>query len=378
MIKKESAVLPFILISTLVGCGGDGGTSAKMTDPLVLKQTLGKNLFFDTNLSTPVGQSCATCHDPATGFADPDVDSSNPVSEGAVAGRFANRNAPTAAYTSLTPDFSINTVGEFIGGQFIDGRAVNLIEQAKQPFLNPLEMNNPDTASVIQAVRNSGYTDLFEQVYGVDSLSNTDTAYEQLADAIASFEQSEELNTFTSKFDYFLNGQAELTQQERNGFILFDGKGQCFTCHEMGQHRLFSNHTYSNIGVPKNPTNPFYTMPPEFNPDGTMFIDLGLGANPAVLSTTENGKFRVPTLRNVSLTAPYMHNGVFQTLKEVVDFYNTRDVLPVCPGNEPNCWPVPEVSENMDIQLMGDLGLTPIEVNDIVAFLNTLNDGYEP
>ncbi len=375
MLKKKSIVLQLIITSILAGCGGGEGSSI---DPLLLKQELGKKLFFDTNLSTPAGQSCASCHDPATGFADPNVDSSNPVSEGAVAGRFGNRNAPTAAYTSLVPDFSVNTAGEFIGGQFIDGRVLNLIEQAKQPFLNPLEMNNPDTATVIQAVRNSNYADLFEQVYGTSSLNNTDTAYDQVADAIAVFEQSDELNTFTSKFDYFFDGQVQLTEQERNGFVLFDGKGQCFACHELGQQKLFTNHTYSNLGVPKNPDNSFYSMPPEFNPDGTMFIDLGLGANPIVLSSSENGKFRVPILRNVALTAPYMHNGVFQTLEQVVDFYNTRDVLPVCPGNEPNCWPAPEVSENIDTHFIGDLGLTPTEVNDIVAFLNTLTDGYEP
>lgn len=376
MLKKESVVLQFIFISALVGCGGGGDKSTTTTDPLELKQALGKNLFFDTNLSTPAGQSCANCHDPATGFSDPNVDSNSPVSEGAVAGRFGFRNAPTAAYTSLTPDFSTNTAGEFIGGQFIDGRAANLIEQAKQPFLNPLEMNNPDKATVVQTVRNSNYSDLFEQIYGTGSLNNTDTAFDQLADAIAVFEQSDQLNPFTSKFDYYLAGEVELTTQERNGFILFDGKGQCFACHELGQHRLFTNHTYSNIGVPKNPDNPFYSMPPEYNPAGTAFVDLGLGSNPEVLSTTENGKFRVPTLRNVARTAPYMHNGVFQTLEQVVNFYNTRDVLPICPSNQPNCWPVPEVSENVDTLLMGDLSLTPTEVSDIVVFLNTLTDGY--
>jgi len=265
-----------------------------------------------------------------------------------------------------------------MGGQFIDGRSLNLIDQAKQPFLNPLEMNNPDTESVIEAVRNSEYVSLFEQVYGVGSLSNTDTAYDQVAEAIALFESSEELNPFTSKFDYFMTGKAELTTQERRGFRLFDGKGQCFACHEMGQHKLFTHHTHSNIGVPRNADNPFYTMSSEYNPDGTNFIDLGLGANPTVLSSLENGKFRIPSLRNVAQTAPYMHNGVFQTLKQVVDFYNTRDILPACQTNEPNCWPLPEVPENMDTQLMGDLGLTKDEVNDIVAFLNTLSDGYVP
>lgn len=379
MVKKAPVVALFTSILLLIGCGG-GGSSPPAVDIQALKEQLGGTIFADTNLSEPVGQSCASCHDAQSGFADPDVDSNNPVSEGAVIGRFGNRNAPTAAYASFTPPFGTNTAGEFIGGQFIDGRASTLAEQAKAPFLNPLEMANADKASVITKIRNSSYATLFEQVYGSGSLNDTDTAYDQLADALAAFQSSDALSPYTSKFDFFLAGQTQLSAQEMRGFNLFDGKGQCFACHELGQHRLFTNHTYSNLGVPKNPDNPFYTMPLQYNPDGNAFVDLGLGANPAVMSTFENGKFRVPTLRNVTLTAPYMHNGIFQTLQQVVDFYNTRDVLPICPTDtiQADCWPVAEVSENIDTQFMGNLGLTQGEVNDIVAFLNTLTDGYVP
>jgi len=373
---KTALSILYAFTFTLSGCGG--GSSPPAVDIQTLKEQLGGTIFADTNLSEPVGQSCASCHDAVSGFADPDSDNTNPVSEGAVTGRFGNRNAPTAAYAALTPTFGTNTAGEFIGGQFIDGRAATLVEQAKVPFLNPLEMANPDKASVISKVRNSSYATLFEQVYGTGSLNNTNVAYDQMADALAAFQSTNAFSPFTSKFDFFLAGQAQLTTQEMRGFNLFDGKGQCFACHEFGSQRLFTNHTYSNIGVPKNLNNPFYTMPLQFNPDGATFVDLGLGANPAVLSVLENGKFRIPTLRNVALTAPYMHNGVFQTLNQVVDFYNTRDVLPTCPTNTPNCWPLPEVADNMDTQLMGNLGLTQGEVNDIVAFLNTLTDGYVP
>lgn len=294
-----------------------------------------------------------------------------------MSGRFGNRNAPTAAYTSLVPAFGVSNTGEFVGGLFVDGRAANLAEQARAPFLNPLEMANPDKASVIDEIRNSTYATLFEQVYGAGSLKDTDMAFDQVADALAAYQAGAELNPFSSKFDFFLAGQVQLTAQEMRGFFLFDGKGQCFACHEVP---LFTNHTYSNLGVPKNPDNPFYGMPPVYNPDGAAFVDLGLGANPAVMSVFENGKFRVPTLRNVALTAPYMHNGVFQTLQQVIDFYNTRDVLPVCPTDavEPGCWPLPEVAANVDTQLMGNLGLTPGEVDDLVAFLNTLTDGFVP
>lgn len=379
-------VLAIILGVTACGGGGGGGGGEQIpepmlpeetpppADPLELKQSLGSLIFFDTNLSTPPGQSCATCHDPDAGFADPD--SRFPVSQGVHEDRFGSRNTPTVTYAALTPEFRMNNGQDFIGGQFLDGRAANLAEQAKQPFLNPLEMANPDKLAVIEAVRAADYAALFEEVYGEGSLDDVETAYDQIADALAAFQGSDEISPFTSKFDAFLAGQVVLTDQERRGFVLFDGQGQCFACHSIP---LFTDHTYSNLGVPKNPDNPFYDLPPEFNPDGAAFVDLGLAANPNVLLASENGKFRVPTLRNVAITPPYMHNGVFQTLKEVVDFYNTRDVLPLCdetgaPGVD--CWPAPEVADNVEVQLMGNLGLTPDDVADIVAFLLTLTDGF--
>ena len=376
MAKTAAILIKFIVILILSGCGGGGGSSpAPGNNMQALKEELGGLIFADTSLSQPPGQSCASCHLAQAGFADPDSDSTRPVSEGAISGRFGNRNAPTAAYTSLIPVFSGNNTVGFIGGQFVDGRAATLVEQAKAPFLNPLEMANPDKQTVIDAVRNSNYVDLFEQVYGTGSLDDTEAAYDQIADAIAAFEKSDTLNPFTSKFDLFLSGRVTLTAQEQRGLDWFNSIGQCADCHF---DPLFTDHTYHNLGVPKNPDNPFYNMPPEFNPDGAAFVDLGLGLNPTVMSSSQNGKFRVPTLRNVALTAPYMHNGVFQTLEQVVDFYNTRDVLPVCPTDviEPGCWPLPEVPENVDTLRMGNLGLTPEQVDDIVAFLQTLTDGF--
>lgn len=375
MAKNAAILLQLICILTFNGCGGGDSSPAPANNIQALKEDLGGQIFADTNLSEPAGQSCASCHIAQAGFADPDTDSTRPVSEGAVSGRFGDRNAPTAAYTSLIPVFGTNNAGEFIGGQFVDGRAADLVEQAKAPFLNPLEMANPDEASVIDKIRNSTYAALFEQVYGAGSLNDAATAFDQVADAIAAFERTDAFSPFTSKFDRFLSGQVGLTQQEELGFTWFNGIGQCADCHIPP---LFTDHSYSNLGVPKNPDNPFYNMPPAFNPDGAAFVDLGLGVNPAVMSVSENGKFRVPTLRNVALTAPYMHNGVFQTLEQVVNFYNTRDTLPVCPTDTiaPNCWPLPEVPENVDTLRMGNLGLTPEQVADIVAFLQTLTDGY--
>jgi len=340
---------------------------------LTPKQILGKKLFFDKNLSTPPGQACAGCHAPETGFANPDPN--RPVSQGVHLDRFGNRNDLTAAYAGFSPDFHFDDEeGIYVGGQFWDGRAATLEEQAKGPFLNPLEMANPDEKAVIEKIRNADYAGLFKEIYGAKSLDDIEKAYNLTADAIAEYERSREVNPFNSKYDLYLKGKAELTEQEKRGLKLFEAedKGTCAACHpnqpaEDGTPPLFTDHTYDNLGVPKNAENPFYYLPEEFNPDGVNFVDPGLGG--VLNKPEENGKFKVPTLRNLAKTSPYMHNGLFKTIRQVVVFYNTRDVGP---------WPKPEYPENVNIDELGNLGLTEQEIDDIVAFLNTLTDGYDP
>ena len=368
----------FLLIIVTVGIQAASG--------LTPQEELGKLIYFDDDLSVPKGQSCASCHEPSAGFADPD--SSRAVSQGAIPVRFGNRNSPTAAYAAYSPDFHYNmTEGMYIGGQFWDGRAANLTEQAKGPFLNPLEMNNPSKLAVIIKIRNSDYADLFEAEYGTDSLKNVETAYDQMAEAIAVFEMTEELNNFSSKFDQNLTDGVPLTEEEQWGLELFNGKGNCSACHpsEPGPYAaepLFTDFTYDNLGTPSNlgmlgdspelmDYYPFYYRPiaPKFNPDRLGFVDYGLGA--IVNDTNESGKMKVPTLRNVNVTPPYMHNGVFTDLTQVVDFYNTRD-------NVSAGWPMPEVSENVNTDELGNLGLNNTEVAAIVAFMETLTDGYVP
>ena len=337
------------------------------------KQQLGKLLFFEKSLSTPVGQDCSQCHKPEFAFADPDT--GLPVSKGAVEGRFGNRNDLPAAYAAYVPPLHKDTVEDiWVGGLFWDGRANTLEEQAMGPPLNPLEMANRDTVSIRDKIAALEYVDLFKEIYGEDALDDPSTAFENMADAIAAYERSPELNRFDSKYDHFLRGEAELTEQEIRGMGLFvsEQKGNCAACHPStalpdGTPPLFTDFTYDNLGAPKNPENPFYKMDLEQNPDGFDYVDLGLAIT--VNDPAENGKFRVPTLRNVALTPPYLHNGVFKTLYQVVAFYNTRDVGP---------WPPPEVAENVNYEELGDLGLTNQEVEDIVAFLVTLNDGWTP
>ncbi len=350
---------------------------------------LGRALFFDSTLSEPAGQSCASCHDPAFAFSDPDP--SRPTSQGVHRGRFGSRNAPTAMYAAFSPPFHFDEQErQYVGGQFWDGRAATLQDQARQPFLNPLEMANADPASVVEKVRRAPYASMFLQVYRRGALDEVGSAYARIVDAIAAFERSAEFRPFSSKYDAFLAGKARLTEQELRGLKLFEDekKGNCAACHPsrpgpQGQPPLFTDFTYDNLGVPRNPDNPFYAQDTRFNPDGRAFVDRGLGG--ILKKAEEDGKFKVPTLRNVARTAPYMHNGYFQTLRGVVAFYNDRDARPRCrsPVSEAEalrqtCWPAPEVPTNVNKDELGDLRLTEQEIDDIVAFLRTLDDGWRP
>jgi len=361
-------------------------------------EQLGKALFFDPNLSTPPGQSCAACHAPETGFTGPDsaINAGQAVYPGAVHVRAGNRKPPTAAYGGDSPVLYWEDVeGLWLGGMFWDGRATGwtlgdpLAEQAMGPFLNPLEQNTPQMRLVIIRVANSSYAPLFEQVWGPGSLDfKQDVAgtYERIARSIAAYERSAEVNPFTSKYDYFLKGQATLTPQEADGLALFEGKAMCSACHiseegPNGEPPLFTDFSYDNLGVPKNPLNPFYSATRNFNPAGAAWIDPGLGGflqgagYPEAVYMAEWGKQKVPTLRNVAkvpypgFVKAYGHNGFFKSLEEITHFYNTRDVEP---------WPAPEVPVNVNTDELGNLGLSPAEEAAIVEFMKTLTDGYTP
>jgi len=294
------------------------------------------------------------------------------VSLGAIPERCGNRNAPTAMYASFVPPFHYDKEREqYIGGLFWDGRAVTLEDQAKGPFLNRLEMNNRK-AALIGTVERSTYADMFRQVYGADAFANVDKAFDHVADAIAAYERTSELNPFSSKHDLCLAGKTKLTASEERGLRLFEDekKGNCAECHpsrpDDGKPPLFTDFTHDNLGVPRNKDLPFYELPARFDSAGEGFIDLGLGG--ALMRPSENGKFRVPTLRNIAVTAPYMHNGVFWTLKDVVGFCNTRDS---------GKWGPPEVAENVNREELGSLKLSDAEIADLVAFMETLTDGYK-
>jgi len=387
---------------------------------LTSEELLGKALFFDTSLSTPTGQACVDCHDPKVGWTGPDQDINlhGGVYEGAVATRFGNRKPPSAAYASFSPSFHRDANGDFVGGNFWDGRATGeklgnpAADQAQGPFLNPLEQNNSGPADVCQKVEvsnfamqltGSSYSELFTRSFGSGTLdcNNPSDTYDRIALAIAAYEASREVSAFSSKYDAYLRGKAVLTKQERKGLAMFEGKAKCSNCHSSKAERhgrtspLLTDFTYANNGVPKNPDNPFYRMPVEFNPQGADWVDTGLGgfligrSDFAQYADENKGKQKVPTLRNVdkrpslAYLKAYMHNAAFKSLKEVVHFYNTRDVLPDCgdishPEPGINCWPAAEVAANVNRTEMGDLKLSDEEEDAIVAFLKTLSDGFQP
>jgi cytochrome c peroxidase len=375
-------VCGLILLPACLFAGDPVAGDLSPTDLSPMEQ-LGKELFFDKNLSSPAGQSCASCHAPEVGFTGPDpaINKATGIYPGAVPERFGNRKPPSSAYASFSPKRQYDEQnGIWIGGQFWDGRTDDLVAQGKGPFLNPLEMNNGSAQEVVDKVRQSQYRGLFESVYGASSLNETDTAFDLIAQAIAAYESSDEVNPFSSKYDAYLAGRAKLTDQEQRGLELFAGKANCSSCHPHqkesdGSPPLFTNYTYHNVGTPRNPAHPFYHADPTVNPDGSKYRDLGLGA--VLNDPAQAGKVKVPTLRNVSkkpnpqFVKAYLHNGVFKSVKDVVRFYNLRDVTR-------DKYLLPDVKANINRDDLGNLGLTSEEEDDIVAFLETLSDGYVP
>ncbi len=395
--KNKTAFFSFLWAAAMAaGCLLVAQTAVANT--LTPIEELGKKLFFDERLSVNGKQSCATCHAPEAGWTGPDSDINfmTAVYPGALPSRFGNRKPPTAAYGGESPVLYYDEEEElWIGGMFWDARATGwtlgdpLAEQAQGPFLNPVEQALPGAKQVILRVKTSDYAGLFEEVWGpgsLDPVKDVDGTYERIARSIAAYERSAEVNPFSSKFDYYLKGEAELTPEEALGLELFEGKAMCSLCHisepgPNGEPPLFTDFTYDNLGVPKNPDNPFYTMPRKLNPDGFDWVDYGLGAflksagYPEEVYAPEMGKQKVPTLRNVDkrphegFVKVYGHNGFFKSLEEIVHFYNTRDVAD---------WPPPEVPENVNDEELGDLGLTAEEEAALVAFMKTLSDGYSP
>jgi len=443
-------------------------------------ETLGELMLFDKGMSPNRNEACASCHMPYAGFGGPipSVNLTIIAFPGTAHFRIGKRVPQRHPYAPFFPVLQYNQVqGLFFGGNFFDSRATGYLlrvpdaEQAQGPPVDTQEMGFPDTACVAYRLTQVVYRPLFEEVWGKGSLdinfphetaqtcatpggaalfggsttpiplSATDrtranTVYDRWAQSIDSYEQSVQVSAFSSKFDAFLAGKYKLTPQEMSGLKLFDGKGNCNSCHLDGRgttlksnqtdtssavmvNPLFTCFGSANEGLPLNPRDAFYyqTKPDAYgftaNPYGFGYRDLGLGTflrsgfgsgtNPNAswkqYAPTVDGQMQVSSARDVAMTpakcptteapGPYFqkgffHNGYIKSLKQLVHFYNTRDkyAYPVTSGHCPpgttekvNCWPMPEVKNNIDMT-SGNLGLTDEEENEIVAFLQILSDGF--
>ena len=443
-------------------------------------ETLGELMNYDQNISPYKNQACSFCHMPYAAFSGPipSVNLTMIAYPGTAHFRAGKRTSPRYTYAPFFPVLQYNQVQAlFFGGNFWDSRSTGYLlrnpdaEQAEHPPVDTQEMGFPDTACIAFRLSQAEYRPLFEQVWGRGSFdikfppeterichtpggaamfngsatpiplnpedrTRANTVYDHWGQSIDSYEQSLQVSAFSSKFDAFMKGTYKLTPDEMAGLKLFDGKGNCNSCHLDGRgttlksgqtdssavasaNPLFTCFGSANEGLPLNPRNAiYYQTTPDFfgftaNPIGFGYRDLGLGTflrsglgsapNPNMswrqYAPTVDGQMQVVTARNVSMSPPqcptteapgpyfqkeFFHNGYIKSLKQLVHFYNTRDKYKYnvtsghCPAGtteKVDCWPAPEVSNNIDMT-SGNLGLTDKEEDQIVAFLETLTDGF--
>ena len=324
-------IVILISIATLLSaCGGGGNSSGDVDNTITTEVALGEKLFFDKNLSKNRTQSCSTCHDPDHAFIDARLDSlTNKIGKVSLGDDNVSvgvRNTPTASYAKFSPNFHTGRRNRLnskqpnyqgvLGGQFLDGRELDLKGQAGGPPLNPVEMNMPDKATAIARImENSAYIEAFKRFYGDTIFKDTDKAFLKMTTSIAKFEKTAQFSPFDSKYDRSLKDPTILSLKEAFGKSLFFSQQftNCASCHQLRPNghsqETFSSYEYHNIGVPSVRTA-----------SSTGKADKGLFDNTA--KDADIGKFKVPTLRNVAVTEPYMHNGVFQDLRTVIEFYD--------------------------------------------------------
>jgi cytochrome c peroxidase len=304
------------------------------------------------------------------------------------------------AYNGFIPPFSfINTANGFEakGGHFWDGRADTLALQALGPFLASAEMNNPNAETVVRKVASSVYANQMQLEFGPTIFNNSELAFQKIGVAIAAFERTAGLQSFSSKYDAVIQGKTNFAPNESRGMALFmnPNKGNCASCHTMNpdsknpQDNLFSQFTYFSLGIPRN-----NAIPQNSNPS---FFDLGLcgpvRTRPALSANVPSnvsieqfcGKFRMPSLRNVAQREAFMHNGFFKDLREVLAFYATRDVDPrrwygnvAVPNDLPLAYQKNIVRDKHPFNLARGAApaFTAAEADDMIAFLRTLSDGF--
>lgn len=395
----SAALLAFGLAGLLVGCGGGGSSanSAGTAQPtpeasVSAAASVGEKIFKDVSLSASGKMSCATCHDPANAHAP--ANNLSVQLGGAKLDVPGFRATPSLRYLNLTPAFFFDKDGTPTGGFTHDGRAQTLAQQAETPFLAPHEMANRDRADVVAKLQRSAYVSEFKAAFGATIFENTDSAFERALFALQQYQKEDkDFHPYDSKYDQFLAGKAALNEAELRGLALFNNpsKGNCIGCHSSakgadGSSPLFTDFTYDNLGVPRN-----YAIPATAD---AAYADLGLcGPDRTDLKARTDlcGAFKVPSLRNVATRKVFFHNGRFTSLRDAVSFYVRRDTNPeewyplAADGSVMKFDDLPaaylknvnttEVPYNRQRGMAA--ALSPAEVDDVVKFLATLNDGYK-
>jgi cytochrome c peroxidase len=396
--------------------------------PLSAMAKLGREIFFDASLSSSGKMSCASCHSPDHAYGPPN---DGPVMLGGPDLKHPGMRAvPSLTYLDRQPDFSIgpekedeneninlaqqaeagktavraektatgtaqsaNIVPQ--GGLFWDGRADTLQDQANGPMLDPREMDGGSIEIIAEKLRNAPYAKKFVALFGERVLKNTNLLFAEATFAVGRYQIEEpSFHPYTSKYDYWLEGKARLSESEMRGLRLFNDpqKANCAGCHTSKPSRdsyppLFTDFQYEALGEPRN-----LALADTKDPN---FFDLGV-CGPIRKNLAEQtqfcGMFKTPTLRNTAIRRAFFHNGVFRTLQEVMDFYNFRDTNPekiyprAVDGTVRKYDDIPvRYHANVDVsdppfnRHLGDVpAMTAQDEADIIEFLKTLNDGYEP
>ncbi|MCW1925931.1 hypothetical protein OKA05_25455 [Luteolibacter arcticus] len=349
-ISKGSGLLLVAAALPLVVRGDDGSKQQAML------AAAGREVFLDTGLSNPPGQGCASCHAPEAAFADP-----RPVSLGAIPGSVGRRNATSLMYAALIPNMDQEDMlqedgtQEWVwqGGLFQDGSARTLHEQVQRPFFDHAEVNVGSETELAGKLRKANYADKLKAGLSDEEWADDAKVAQRTYRALVEFLKEPMFRPFDARIDDFLAGDEKaLTDQEKRGLDLFKSKGKCADCHFLHAtswpQPLLSDFGYDNLGAPSRGDK-----------------DPGLGGH--TLADGEIGQFRAPGLRNVALTAPYLHNGSLATLREVIEFYNRRD-------KEPERWGATDYPETVNRTDLGDLGMTDQEVTDLTALMEAFTD----
>jgi cytochrome c peroxidase len=361
---------------------------------------LGRAMFFDPSLSASGKTSCASCHDARRAFGPPN---DLPVQQGGSDGRqFGLRAVPSLTYTQNVPPFTEHYFDDDgddsidqgpAGGRTWDGRAQSAHDQARLPLFSAFEMANGGADAVLAAVRRAPYAAQFRETFGNAVLVETAAALKAVLMALETYQQSAaEFYPYNSKYDAWLRRETVLSADEMRGLAVFNdpGRGNCARCHPSGVRSgafpQFTDFGFAAIGVPRNSAIPANADP--------RYYDLGL-CGPLRTDLTARreycGMFRTPSLRNVATRCVFFHNGVFHRLEDAVRFYSERDVRPQrwyshdAGGTARKFDDLPpQFHGNVDVQapfdrhLGGPPALSDAQIKDLLAFLNTLTDGYDP